>query len=78
MNSQTFNVSMPKQLVERIDAQTKRQGSSRSDFVRTAVRKQLATLENWESLTSKVRSQYKGKQLDEDEVAEIVRTQRAK
>jgi metal-responsive CopG/Arc/MetJ family transcriptional regulator len=78
MNSQTFNVSMPKQLVERIDAQTKRQGSSRSDFVRTAVRKQLATLENWESLASKVRSQYKGKQLDEDEVAEIVRTQRAK
>ena len=78
MNSQTFNVSMPKQLVERIDAQTKRQGSSRSDFVRTAVRKQLATLENWESLTSKVRSQYKGKQLNEDEVAEIVRTQRAK
>ena len=78
MNSQTFNVSMPKQLVERIDAQTKRQGSSRSDFVRTAVRKQLATLENWESLASKVRSQYKGKQLNEDEVAEIVRTQRAK
>jgi len=78
MNSQTFNVSMPKQLVERIDAQTKRQGSSRSDFVRLAVRKQLATLERWESLTSKVRSQYKGKQLSEDEVAEVVRTHRAK
>ena len=44
MNSQTFNVSMPKQLVDRIDAQTKRQGSSRSDFVRLAVRKQLAIL----------------------------------
>jgi len=78
MNSQTFNVSMPKQLVVRIDAQTKRQGSSRSDFVRLAVRKQLATLERWESLTRKVRSQYKGKQLSEDEIAAVVRAHRAK
>jgi len=78
MNSQTFNISMPKQLIERIDAQTKLQGSSRSDFVRIAVRKQLASLENWDKLTSKVRSQYKGERLSEDEVAEIVREQRAK
>ena len=69
---------MPKQLVERIDAQTKRQGSSRSDFVRIAVRKQLATLERWENLTTEVRSKYKGKQLSDKEVAEIVRIQRAK
>lgn len=67
---------MPKQLVERIDAQTKRQGSSRSDFVRLAVRKQLATLERWESLTIKVRSQYKGKHLSEDDVSKVVRIYR--
>jgi len=78
MNSQTFNVSMPKQLVERIDAQTKRQGSSRSDFVRLAVRKQLAILEQWDSLSNKVRSQYKDKQLSEDEVVKVVRSYRAK
>jgi len=78
MNSQTFNVSMPKQLVERIDVQTKRQGSSRSDFVRLAVRKQLAILEQWDSLSNKVRGQYKDKQLSEDEVVEVVRSYRAK
>jgi metal-responsive CopG/Arc/MetJ family transcriptional regulator len=78
MNSQTFNISMPKQLVERIDAQTKRQGSSRSDFVRLAVRKQLAILEQWDSLSNKVRSQYKDKQLSEDEVVKVVRSYRAK
>ncbi len=69
---------MPKQLVERIDAQTKRQGSSRSDFVRLAVRKQLAILEQWDSLSNKVRSQYKDKQLSEDEVVKVVRSYRAK
>lgn len=69
---------MPKQLVERIDAQTKRQGSSRSDFVRLAVRKQLAILEQWDSLSNKVRSQYKDKQLSEDEVVNVVRSYRAK
>ena len=69
---------MPKQLVERIDAQTKRQGSSRSDFVRLAVRKQLAILEQWDSLSNKVRSQYNDKRLSEDEVVEVVRSYRAK
>jgi metal-responsive CopG/Arc/MetJ family transcriptional regulator len=78
MNSQTFNISMPKQLVERIDAQTKRQGSSRSDFVRQAVRKQLITLERWDNLANKTRSQYKGKEFSDAEVADIVRTERTK
>ncbi len=78
MKSQTFNISMPKQLVERIDAQSKQQGSSRSDFVRQAVRKQLAVMERWDSLTKQVRNQYKGKVYTEAEVAEIVRTERSK
>ena len=78
MSTQTFNISMPKKLVERIDDQTKRQGSSRSDFVRQAVRKQLATLERWENITSKVRDEYKGKELSETEVVEVVRSERTK
>ena len=68
---------MPEKLIERVDAQTKRQGSSRSDFVRQAVRKQLANLEQWENLTTQARRQYKGKQLSETQVAEVVRAQRA-
>ena len=77
MKSQTFNISMPVKLVQRIDAQTKRQGYSRSDFVRQAVRKQLAILEQWEDLTKSVRGEYSGKVMSEDEVAEIVSKQRS-
>lgn len=67
---------MPSQLVKRIDAQTKRQGASRSDFVRQAVNKQLAILEQWEQLTTRVRGQYADKSMNEAEVAELVREQR--
>jgi metal-responsive CopG/Arc/MetJ family transcriptional regulator len=77
MKSQTFNISMPAKLVQRIDSQTKKQGYSRSDFVRQAVRKQLATLEQWENLTDSVRGEYKGKDLSETEVAKIVSSQRS-
>ena len=68
---------MPVKLVQRIDAQTKRQGYSRSDFVRQAVRKQLAILEQWEDLTKSVRGEYSGKVMSDDEVAEIVSKQRS-
>ena len=78
MSSQTFNVSMPKRLVERIDAQSKLQGSSRSDFIRQAVNKQLSILERWERLTSSIRADYKGKLLSEDEIATIVHSERRK
>ena len=78
MSTQTFNLSMPKRLVERIDAQTKRQGSTRSDFIRQAVNKQLSVLERWESLSGNVRRQYKGGRLSEAEVADIVRAERNK
>lgn len=69
---------MPKRLVERIDSQTKRQGSTRSDFIRQAVNKQLSVLERWESLTNNTRNEYKGKQLSEAEVTDIVRAERTK
>ena len=78
MKTQTFNVSMPKRLVERIDAQTRRQGSTRSDFIRQAVNKQLSILESWEKLTINTRQEYKGNNLSEDEVANIVRDERSK
>ena len=78
MKAQTFNVSMPKRLVERIDAHTRRQGSTRSDFIRQAVNKQLSILESWEKLTINTRQEYKGNNLSEDEVANIVRDERSK
>jgi metal-responsive CopG/Arc/MetJ family transcriptional regulator len=68
---------MSKKLVERIDAQSKLQGSNRSDFIRQAVNKQLAILERWERLAYNTRHGYKGKKLSESEIADIVRTERA-
>lgn len=76
MSTQTFNISMPEKLVEQIDVQIKSQGGSRSDFIRQAIRKQLTTLEQWNNLTIKIRSQYKGRQLSEEEVADTVRSER--
>lgn len=43
MTSQTFNLSLPKQLVQQLDEQAKRDFSSRSDFIRKAVINQLRT-----------------------------------
>lgn len=41
MSSQIFNLSLPKELVQKMDEQAKRDFSSRSDFVRKAIVNQL-------------------------------------
>jgi len=41
MSSQTFNLSLPKALVQQVDEQASRDFSSRSDFVRKAIVNQL-------------------------------------
>lgn len=41
MSSQTFNLSLPKELVDKLDEQAKRDFSSRSDYVRKAIVNQL-------------------------------------
>ena len=43
MASQAFNISLPKELVEQIDEQARRDFSSRSEYIRRAVVKQLRT-----------------------------------
>lgn len=43
MASQTFNISLPQELVEQIDDQARREFSSRSEYIRRAVVKQLRT-----------------------------------
>ncbi len=43
MASQTFNISLPRELVEQIDDQARREFSSRSEYIRRAVVKQLRT-----------------------------------
>lgn len=41
MNTRTLNLSLPAQLVQEVDAQAKKDYSSRSDFIRKAVINQL-------------------------------------
>jgi metal-responsive CopG/Arc/MetJ family transcriptional regulator len=41
MASQTFNLSLPKELVKKVDAHAKKDYSTRSDFIRKAVINQL-------------------------------------
>ena len=43
MAAQTFNISLPKELVKQIDEQAQRDFSSRSEYIRRAVVKQLRT-----------------------------------
>ncbi|MES2971707.1 MAG: ribbon-helix-helix domain-containing protein [Patescibacteria group bacterium] len=63
MATQTFNLSLPKELVKKLDAQAKRDFSSRSDYVRKAI---LNQLKREQVLESKVAST--GKSADNSEV----------
>jgi metal-responsive CopG/Arc/MetJ family transcriptional regulator len=78
MSTKAFNISMPAELVAKIDQQSKLQGGNRSDFIRRAVYKQLGVLEQWQALANATRAGYKGKILTEPEVAAIVREDRQK
>ena len=41
MQTQTFNIALPKELVKKIDATAKKEYKNRSEFIREAVRKYL-------------------------------------
>jgi len=68
---------MPEDLVKKLDKQSRASSSNRSDFIRQAVRKQLDTLEQWNTVSKAARLDYSGKALSEHQVADIVRKTRA-
>lgn len=77
MSSQTFNLSLPKALVVQLDAQAKKEFSSRSDFVRKAVVNQLRTEQALEAVLD--RANKKGKALgitSEQQVYDIINSER--
>lgn len=61
MSTQTFNLSLPKQLVAKLDAQAKKDYSSRSDYVRKAIINQLKSEQALEAVFD--RANTKGKQM---------------
>lgn len=73
MSSQAFNISLPKELVNKVDAQAKRDYSSRSDFIRKAIVNQLRSEQALEAIFD--RANKKGKKLgikSEQQVYDII------
>ncbi len=52
MQTQTFNIALPKELVKRVDGQAKKEYKNRSEFIREALRVYLKDDERWEELFS--------------------------
>ncbi len=73
MSTQTFNLSMPKALVEVLDERAKKEYSSRSDYIRKAVINQMRIEESMEVLLNKTNK--KGSELgikNEQQVYDII------
>lgn len=73
MSTQTFNLSLPKELVKKLDSQAKREFSSRSDYVRRAIINQLQSEQALEAVLD--RANKKGKKLgikSEQQVYDII------
>lgn len=50
MSTQTFNIALPKELVEKVDEAAKREYRNRSELIREALRVYLKDIEEWEDL----------------------------
>jgi metal-responsive CopG/Arc/MetJ family transcriptional regulator len=50
MTSQTFNLSLPRELVKELDSRAKKDFSSRSDYVRKAIVNQMRSEQALEAL----------------------------
>jgi CopG family transcriptional regulator / antitoxin EndoAI len=73
MQTQTLNIALPKELVERVDKQAKKEYKNRSELIREALRVYLTDAEQWNELFA-----YGGKAMEkmgiknEEEVNQIV------
>lgn len=50
MQSQAFNIVLPKELVKKVDAVAKKEYRNRSELIREALRVYLVKLERWEKI----------------------------
>lgn len=50
MQTQTFNIALPKELVKKVDEAAKREYRNRSELIREALRVYLKDMEEWEDL----------------------------
>jgi metal-responsive CopG/Arc/MetJ family transcriptional regulator len=77
MTYQTFNISLPKDLVSAMDAQARQEYRNRSDLIREAVRVYLNDMSAWSSLFAYGKKQAKAKDIrSEIDVADLVTAHR--
>jgi metal-responsive CopG/Arc/MetJ family transcriptional regulator len=50
MNTQTFNIALPTDLVKKVDELAKKEYRNRSDLIREALRNYIKSNEKWEEL----------------------------
>lgn len=73
MTYQTFNISLPKNLVEAMDELAKTEYQNRSDLIREAIRLYVADMMAWRSLFAFGKKQAAAKKIrSENDVAKIV------
>ena len=73
MTYQTFNISLPKDLVSAMDTQARQEYRNRSDFIREAVRAYLADMLAWNALFAYGAKQAKVKNIrSEKDVGKLV------
>ena len=76
MQTQTFNIALPKELVKRIDATAKKEYKNRSEFIREAVRIHLQKQErniSWDVLAEPFRTYAVKSKLTENGVLRAVK-----
>lgn len=60
METKTLNISLPQQLIAKVDRLAKRHAANRSEFIRDALRRQIMEQERWDMLVAQSRTQTKG------------------
>ena len=77
MKSKAFNITMPEELIKKIDQQAKKQFTTRSAFIRSSINSTVAQLEKWDKIFAY--SDRIGREIGyktEEEVAQIVNDSR--
>lgn len=52
MITKTLNISLPRELIVKVDRLAKRQAANRSEFIRDALRRQIMEQERWDMLVA--------------------------
>lgn len=53
MKSKAFNITLPQELVQKIDEQAKKQYTSRSDYIRSVLVRQIDEADEWDEFFNK-------------------------